>query len=519
MKVNRKYGYLVAIVLTGALMGIAFATVVNKDPNGVHELTVSSSTNTVDTGLGIFTLNNDSTIRNALFLSNAKFQDTFLAIPGTINALGGTAKILTGKAASSLNTTSTFYVQMSDTARTTISTTFTDSATSSGSWSSSFTSNSGTCTSKFGYGGGRFSSTAISFGDSTGAISQTGQSFSISNAMRSGDSVTVAANPVETQIAVTVRSAVDSNVGDTMRIIIISPSGKIVGDSQMSRSAGPASTDTTWVSPRARFETGVNTVVVIYWDGGQSKYMFKTGRINVATVDNAVTGGGGTFSLVVTNSAPAVGQLSRIDITLYPSTPTVATVQILDPTGDGAPKSDNYALVDTNTTSFDTRLASTVFSINLFDAGGNPITAVSGAQFLIVLKYNFGNLTASQVANTKLLHRNAQTNAWEVVSNSTADSASGTLVAYVSNFSDFAMGNVTSSSAPPPPSNNNCVITSAIGGTGLAGIMPALRGTRDALMETSIGRLITSGYYSVASGILLALALGGFGVFTARRRS
>ncbi len=520
MRMYKRHGYLAAIAMVAALVGVAVATVVNNSTEGAHELTLNSSTNSLDTGVGLFTLNNsDSSVRNGIFFANGRLADTWLAFPGTIDGRGGTGKLLTGKAASTLNSASSFYVQMSDTARTSVSTTFTDSATSSGSWSGTLTSNSGTCTSKFGYGGGRFSSTAVEFGDSTRTTAggTVNSQYPMSNIMSAGDSVTRTAAVTETRIAVVVRSGIDSNTNDTMRIIVISPAGKIVGDSQMTRNqiSGVACLDSTWLSPMVRFETGINKVVIIYWDAAQAKYGFITGQINAGSADNAVTGGAGTFTYVLHNNAPLVGQLSRFDITLQPSTPTVTTVQLLDPAGDGAVKSDNYANVDSNTSGFDTRLANTVIAINLFDAGGNPITQISGARFLLVIKYNFGGLSSAQASNIRLLHRDAATNTWEAVSASTPDSASGTLVAYIDEFSEYAMGTVNATSTPSAVDNDNCVINNAVGGTGLAGIMPSLRGVRDTILSTAIGRLMTSGYYT---GFFITMIVAGFGLMTVARR-
>jgi hypothetical protein len=298
-----------------------------------------------------------------------------------------------------------------------------------------------------------------------------------------------------------------------MRIIIINPAGKVAGDSQMTRLVN----DTTWVSSSIRFETGVTKIILIFWDASQARYSIKVGRVLVSADVANVTGGAGTVSS--TFSAGGVGVISRVDVTVSPSTPTVGSVEIVDVGNDAGPRAgDGFITVDSNTSGFDTRLPNSVFAINLFDAAGNPITSLgSGQNFLVVIQFNFGGLSSSAASAIRLLHHNGVSNSWQVVSNSSSDSTNGRLVAYVSSFSNFAMGNVSSGSAAAPDDDDNCVIQNSLSGTSLAGLMPSLRGVRDVMMGNALGRLFVSGYYGFAAFAMILFAAAGAGLAFSKR--
>lgn len=71
------------------------------------------------------------------------------------------------------------------------------------------------------------------------------------------------------------------------------------------------------------------------------------------------------------------------------------------------------------------------------------------------------------------------------------------------------LGGAGSATVVPPPAGGVCVIDSVFGNTPMARAFPAMRGARDALLGSSIGRILVGGYYSFAIvGLLGAAAVG-----------
>lgn len=501
MKIRNRYGVLFAVAMVVFAVGAAVATVAESISDGLHQISLTSSSSYVEQGVGFFELNKtDSSVDDGFFLSGV--TDGVLSTSGLAAvAQQGTPKPLTGSTSGSAGT---FYVQNSDTARTTISLSFSSATAASGSWSGTLSGGSGTAMDTF-RNGAFFSADSglLRFGDSVLSAN-----YAASKAMHE-DGDTAASATTNVTVAVTWDSLVAA--GDSIRLIVINAAGKVAGDSNMSRLTA---TDTTWVSSTVALETGVTTFIVIVWDASRSAYVINTGQLSLGATTFAIPATGGTLTLVT--GSTAVGTISRIDVTSGVTTPAINTMQIVDLANDGAAKADGFATVDSNTSGFDTRLQNTAFSINLFDVNGDPIkTLASGQTVLVVVQYNFGNLTASQASSVRLLHRNSKTNSWEVVSNSTPDSTNGRLVAYVSSFSDYALGVVNTPAAAAAADDDDCAITMVAGKTGLTGILPSLRSVRDTLLGSAFGRLFVSGYY--AFGMMMLVA-AGFGVALASRR-
>lgn len=496
---KNKYGFGLAVAMVVMIVGAAFATGIAESlASGMHQISLTSATVYSDDGLGFFTLNaSDSTVSDGIYISGVStgvLADTVAAIAG-----GGTPKALSGSVSGSAGT---FYVQMTDTARTTISLSFSSATAATGSWSSGL-GGSGTAMDTF-RSGAFFStdSTKLYFGDSVAS-----GNFPASLSMRINRD-TASTTLADTKIAITWDSVVA--VGDSIRLIVINAQGGIAYDTNMNRLSA---TDTTWTtSANIHLETGITKFILIVWDASQAKYIFKTGRLALGVAYTAIPATGGW------GQASNLGALSNVTVTAGVTTPQIRQIEIVDIASDTAAKADGLANVDTNTSGFDTRLSRTAFTINLYDVNNNPIhTLASGQTVLVVVDYNFGGLTAAQASSIRLLHRNSGTNAWEVVSNSTPDSTNGRVVAYASNFSDFALGVVNSSSSVPAADNgSNCVIQSMAMRTGLTGILPAIRGLRDSLMASSLGRLFVSGYY--AFGMLMLVGAGFSLTLAAKRR-
>lgn len=503
MKLRNRYGVLFAAAMVVFAVGAAVATVAESISDVVHQISLTSSSSYVEQGVGLYNLNaTDSSVRYGIFMTGV--TDGILPTNGLAAvAAQGSPKPLSGSAPSA---SATFYVQNSDTARTTISLSFSSATAASGSWSGTLSGGSGTAMDTF-RTGSFFSADSglLRFGDSVVSAN-----YLASQSMNSdGEADTAASTTTNVTIAVTWDSLVAA--GDSVRLIVINAAGKVAGDSNMSRLTA---TDTTWVSSTVALETGVTKFIVIAWDASRSAYVLQTGSLSLGATTSTIAATGGTVTSVT--GSTAVGTISRIDVTAGVTTPVINTIQIVDLANDGAAKADGFANVDTNTSGFDTRLQNTAFSINLFDVNGNPIKSLaSGQTVLVVVQYNFGNLTASQASSIRLLHRNATTNSWDVVSNSTPDSTNGRLVAYVSSFSDFALGIVNTTAAAAAADDDDCAITVVAGKTGLQGILPSLRSVRDTLLGSAFGRLFVSGYYAFG---MMMLAAAGFGVALASRR-
>jgi hypothetical protein len=510
MRYRKELGVFAAVALVVVGIGMAIAAVApSSATGGWHRLRLSSTTLSVDSGVGFYTLtgagSSDSIVNNAIYFSQGVIQDTNLAVAGGSGA--GTPKVLSGGVT---NGVGTFYIQMSDTARATAGVTYSSATEGSGTWSSTFTNNSGADSNIF-ITSAEFSSVTRTFvGDTiNGALTIWPLSASLGLAS-SGDSFTW---PNRTDTVIAIRLG-DTTVGDTVRIIVVNPAGRVSFDSAMNAAAAPG--DTVFVSSAISFETGVSKIIILIWDASQAKYAVKIGtvRVGAAANVNSITTADmtaeatlniGTGNVVVTLTVPS-------------QTPAIGEVQMLDVAGDGAAKSDNFAQIDTNTSGFDTRLQNTVFQILVTDASGAPIKVLeSGKTALLVIPYNFSLLTSSQASAVRLLHLDDATNSWEVVSNSTSDSTNGRLVAYVSEFSHFAMGNVSSGAAAAPADDDNCVIQNTIGHTSLAGLMPSLRGVRDTMMGNAIGRLFVSGYYGFAAFAMILFAAAGAGFAFSKR--
>jgi len=480
MKISNKLGLLAVVGLIVVAVGISMAGIVPYSGDGVHLLTLSSTTSTYqDTGIALFGLRStDSTVEGGLFLKAGNWSDTVLADKTAYGC--GTPKIFWGSAS---GTAGTFYALTSDTTgKVTVSTTFSDSETSSGSWSSSFTSSSGSCISTF-ISPAEMSSASFVFCDS----SLPGQSVT-SALLESSDNISFS-SPFEDTIFV---NGFDTIV-DKARIIVVA-GGKIIGDTNMSM----VSAD-NYAYVIVGFDSGVTDMYFIFWDASQAKYLIDMKTVSVGVTSTTITGGTGGAN------ATNVGNITSVTLYVNPLSPAannVAQVDIVDVANDAGPNVDGFVFVDSNTSGFDTRMPNTVFEINLYDTEGNQITSLpSGNTFLLVLQYGKYN---SNYNSLKLLHLNSATNAWEAVSNSTADSTNQRIVAYVSSFSKFAIGNVSSSSSVASSDDNNCVVSMATSSTPFSGIMPTLRGMRDTVLGSSIGRALVSGYYGFAGLLLLA---------------
>ncbi len=491
MKIRNKYGVAFAAAMVVFAVGAAVATVAESISSGLHQISLTSSTTYTDQGVGLFTLNaSDSAVRNGLFMSGV--TDGVLPTNGLAAVAGqGTPKPLSGSVSSAAGT---FYVQMSDTARTTISLSFSSATAASGSWSGALSGGSGTAMDTF-RTGSFFSedSSTFRFGDSmTSAI------YPASNEMRTNGE-TASATTDSVQVVLTWDSL--AAAGDSVRIIVINASGRIAGDSNMSqRTTG----DTTWISPVVALETGVTKFVIIVWDASRSKYVIRTARLARGVTSQAIAATGGWVQ-----ATPVGTSLGAVTVTAGVTTPQVRRIEIVDIANDGAVKADGLANVDTNTSGFDTRLTGTAFSVNLFDINNNPITTFpTGQNILVVVDYNFGNLSAAQASNIRLLRRNSATNAWENVSSSTPDSTNGRVVSYVTNFSDFTLGTVNVGSSVASADDDDCAISTVAGRTGLQGVLPAFRSVRDTLMGSVFGRLFVSGYYAFGMMMLAAAGLG-----------
>jgi len=349
-------------------------------------------------------------------------------------------------------------------------------------WSSSFTSSSGSCTSTF-ISPAEMSSASFVFCDSDLA----GQSVT-SDLLEWSDTISFA-SPFEDTIFV---NGFDTTA-DKARIVVVA-GGKIIGDTNMSM----VSND-NYAKVRVVFDSGVTDMYFIFWDASQAKYEILKKTVSVGVTSTTITGGTGGAS------ATNVGNITSVTLYVNPLSPAannVAQVDIVDVANDSGPNVDGFVFVDSNTSGFDTRMPNTVFEINLYDTTGDQITSLpSGNTFLLVLQYDKYN---SNYNSLKLLHLNSATNAWEAVSNSTADSTNQRIVAYVSSFSKFAIGNVSSSSSVASSDDNNCVVSMATSSTPFSGIMPTLRGMRDTVLGSLIGRALVSGYYGFAGLLLLA---------------
>jgi hypothetical protein len=493
------------------------------EDTGWHVLGLTSTGTTTDTGVGFYAIETQDSSAAGFYLYGPTVPvitagtiistnaDTNLAKQGV-----GVPYRISGYATVSGSSATTYLnVQTTDTTKISVSlsassSTAADSINATGSWSSTQTSGSGTARDSF-FRPASFATLPIAFGDS--AISGNfplAQSIAL---LETGYSATI----VDTRIAIRAGTGVDSMTPgkDTARLIVFKPNGSLLTDTilHLVHQVG----DSTFATEgNIRFDSGTTDLWVVYWSDSVSKLAIRYAGV---TVGNAATG---LTTTPQTFTATTMGSVKGAALTVTTSTPQVNRVQITDVGGDAAAKSDDFARFDTNTTGFDTRLASTVFEINVWNGTTKVTKLASGQDYHVEIGYDFSGHSSSLANSIKLLRLNPQTEQWEIAKDgngSTAynysDSANQRVVARVSQFSTFALGNVTTTTSSAVAKDDNCVINATLGRTGFASIMPAFRNVRDSIMGSALGRFLVSSYYGLG---LAFLAFAGAGLAYARRK-
>ncbi|MBL4889522.1 MAG: hypothetical protein JKX97_05830 [Candidatus Lindowbacteria bacterium] len=517
------------VVLAVAVVGVQAATVITPQGDGLRFLTLTATNGTNDTGVGFYSLGNsgsDSVVDVGVFFAHVpttgkiSAHDTVLA---TKNTNSGSPKVLTGKVTVGSSSSVKLTIQSSDTAQTVVSSvSVTDSNVfSQGSWSGTLSGQSGVSHDTRLWPGGSTdgedtaSDLTINFADSISAQSLSrilGDSAQPSFSIVTTDTITIFDSGAST-------GQIDTS-WDTARLIVFDASGNLDVDLQMTAvTASQNHAGFTGGNATVTLETGVNTITVIFWDADSRAYQVLSKKVAIGVGSAFQNLDADSQASLVSNigSAFSNNTISQIEVNAGPLL-DIGQIQILNPDQDTGAKSDNYAEYDSATSGFDTRLSGTVFEINLLDQAGNAVTALQNSQTLLVsINHSFANYSSSNASATKLLHLNSN-NQWEVVSNSTSDSANGRVTAFVSEFSIFALG-LVSSTVTTVADDDDCLIDNTIGGTSLGSIMPSLRSTRDSIMTSSLGRLLVSGYYSFAALALLFAAGTGLAYAGARKQS
>lgn len=497
-----------SIALVFLCVGLALALTVATNTGGWHAIFLTTTGSSNDTGLGHAQFNSsavsDTAVRFGFFVRNTRsngLNDTILADLAATGSGSGLA--LTGGFTS--GTAATFTIQRSDSASINVSATFSDSATSSGTWSSELTGGTGTETSTF-RASNLYSLVGARFGQRTGADTVADQ-FPLFNLPVTGDTTTTFSTAQDTIVVFSVDT---STQGDSVRLLVIDPANRLTYDTQMIRVTGAgAAGDTTFISQgNIRFEVGTTKLIAILWDQDTAKYLFTAVNVTISQDRDTLSGGAGTASA---NFNTATSNVANVTVTVpAPTTPVINAIDIIDNGGDQGFKSDSYANIDSNTSGMETRAANSVFTVNLLANDSSLITVLTGGAVSMTITMDS---VVNDSSSLSLLRHNSITNSWEVAGTSQSfNSATGQLtVNGMTKFSNFALGKFSSSSSAPGGDGGTCVIENTFSGTSLSGIMPSLRGMRDSVLGSAAGRLFVSGYYGFA-GTIAFLAFAGIGL-------
>lgn len=519
MKFGKTLKVMALVMIVVGVVWAAAAPFNVIDESGIRVLGLTSTGATSDTGVGFYTITIQDSAAAGVFLLGAPVNagsiisgnaDTALALPG----VGLPRRIYGSAAVSGAIARTSLFIPLTDTARIDVSLTASnaagvDSHNAIGSWASSLTGGSGAARDSFRYATS-FAAQNVVFGDSTGALPL----FPLSNQIRALGATTWA-RKVDTNIAIIFGTGNDSAApNDTARLIAFGPAGNLITDTVLRRMY---SNDSTFATVGTiSFDSGTTDIYVIYWSDSVSKLALHHAAV---TVGNAVVN---LISTTQTVAVSAMGSISSAALTVVPSAPQVNQVQITDIGGDGAARSDAFARFDTNTAGFDTRLSNTVFEMKLRAAGEEVTRLAAGQDYLVVIGYNFSALSPTVANSIKLLRLNPQTERWEVArdgngstAHNNSDSTNSRVVARVSEFSIFALGAVAATAVAADAEDDQCVIDATLGRSGLAGVMPALRGARDSIMDSVLGRFLVSSYYGLGLALLL---FTGAGLAYVRRR-
>lgn len=508
MKFGKKYG--IAAALVAVFAGVALSGVTPVPMVGGTDgwwVNVISNNSTADTGIvySQFQSTTDSKVYGVGFIGATITGGANGAGNVSVASVGvGTPVSVNGSHSLSAGST-TRYLQRTDSSRITLTTAvYSDSVTGSAArttWSSAFTGGTGYATETFFYANatGNFSTRTLAWDRFIANL----------NTLQTTDSLVLGTS--NASVSESFVFSVDTVVtGDTARFIVVRPNGKVY-ETQALRVAG-ATSETFSMPSQYRLETGLNTVYAFYWNANESRLKILNSDIIMGAQTTAITAGSG--GAAASNVTSAISQVALIVNSnhLYPQ---VGQVIITGVDAAGPRASDNFVVVDSNTSGFDTRMPNSVFEILVRDTAGNYITQLPTNQtFLVTVGYNFSGLSSSVASGLKLLRLNESTNSWEVVSNSSSDSQNSRIVGYLTGFSKYAIGNVSTSSAARVD-DDDCAISLVAGKTGLQGILPSFRSVRDTLMGSVFGRLFVSGYY--AFGMMMLVA-AGLGVALAARR-
>lgn len=527
---KRNTGTLAAIALVVLCVGAAFALNISTTTDGLHVLTLTKTSSTAtpsDSGVGYFEADQsgqDTSLVGLFFQGSASnfTNDTFLARADSAGATvqsSGSPKVLSGLVTASASTTAsaTLYVQSSDTARNTITATFSSADTSTGTWSSALTSASGTSASGF-RTASTFSDSKLHFGGPAESDTRlAGGPYGIFQSQWVVDThLTVAAGQCDSVVIVTAGSHFAQS-GDTLRLIVINPAGRVTQDTSMRRLGGGGLTvaadtvalDTVYVTRGVvRFETGITTLVAIWWDANKAKYRVRTNYVTTNSTAPVVIGGGSGVGSTSSNFTAGAG-VASVALTLSGSTPTVNSILLADVGNDTSFKSDAYATVDTNTSGMDTRMPFSVYSVSFFAADSSLITNLTSGS--ITMTVTIRGPVGADSSILSVLRLNEATNKWEVDGTSQTNVFVGAnrviTVFGKTKLSIQGLGRIVGSSASVADDDGTCVIANTIGKSPFASMMPSLRIARDSFLSSAVGRMFVSSYYSLGM-IAFAMVVG-----------
>jgi hypothetical protein len=519
MKMDSRWGAPFALALIVVTVGVALSAVEPATTvGGWHRVTLSSTTYS-DSGVGFTTFRANAaatetttttsdTATGAFYLRQATFADTGLA--NLADSRSGFAQKFYGAATGGV---ATLYAQTAqrgqglattDTGgRITASLTLSASDTGAGTWSSTFSGASAQTAASSFMTSAAFSSKRIRFG------------LSADTTFPLFDSLVVVPRASDSVVLVRIDSGGGTDTfrsDDFLRLMVENPAGRMSYDTQMVRVGIPLLSETSalYTSSAISFETGTSTMYLLYWDAHQGKYKMHTGRVATGETSTTVTSGS-------TASSGRMGNITNASVTT--SSAAVSRVQFIDSGNDAGANqaSDVFLTIDSGTFGFETRVANSVFEINLFDASNNRVrTLPTGQSYLVVIQYDSAalGLSTAAAARLELLHHNEATNTWERVATSSVDPANSRIVATVSSFSKFAVGTISASGSASSPDDGDCIIQNTFGGTFLSGVMPSMRGMRDAAMNSALGRFFVTGYYGSLAlfAVFITTLFGSFAV-------
>lgn len=524
---SKRVGLMVAMSLLVAVVAVWAS---HEVQGGLRRLRLTSTATTQDTGTGFYNVlpsgTSDSTINYGVFFRAKANADTVFAQPQGV--AGGEPVQMTGKIVTGSSTSAaTYYIQNNDTTKISVSLSFTDSnIAATGSWSGGTSGQSGTAVDSRVYLGGNGFETqsrmTIMFNDSG---NQSQQTLVLSGSLRTAtQNETFLLNATETRIVVHATggnglgNSFDTGA-DTVRLIVFNKTGDVVVDTALNKFDG-GNGDSRFFSHNVKFDTGTNTIAVIVWDADSKAYTLATARVTVGLTATPSAESTVTSNFTAVNPTGATGNLvSSVSVQVNPTQTTIGSIQVTSASDatDSGRYTGAFAFVDSGTSGLDTRVGGSIVEVNVRNRAGNLITDLGSEKVLLTIRFNFSNMSASTVASLALLHADEVAGAWETVSGATVDSATGSIVAYVSKFSHFGLGHISGGSTLAASSSSDCVIDNTIGVTSLAGLMPSLRGVRDSFLSTSIGRVFVSGYYAFG-GVLVLLIAGSSLAFAGSRR-